>query len=86
MSVDRISSMPLAYVYPFACAATIDDGELKVETWQGLDNLTYHIKLLDSKPTGEVLTITLDFVSQLTDTLQGFYKGLYKDEDSGNIT
>lgn len=44
-------------------------------------NQSYFIVLKKSKDSFSSLSIYLSFVSNLTDTLQGFYRGKYKDTE-----
>lgn len=57
---------------------------LEIRTWYGDYNDTFNIELpeeaiVDGNTT---LQVNLKFVSQLSDTLQGFYRVLYQDSDS----
>lgn len=45
-------------------------------------NQSYFIVLKKSKDNLKTLSVHLSFVSNLTDTLQGFYRGKYKDSEN----
>lgn len=51
------------------------------DAFYGSNNQSYHIVLKNSKENLNNLSIYLSFVSNLTDTLQGFYRGKYKDTE-----
>lgn len=48
----------------------------------GKDNDSYVITIKDTKFRLTNVSVTLDFISKLTDTLQGFYKGSFVNEDT----
>lgn len=54
---------------------------LNIKTSYGTDNQTFIIELLDKAKTKQI-QVDLAFVSQLTNTLQGFYRVKYDDIDS----
>lgn len=58
-----------------------NDDPLKIDTSYGADNGTFIIKLV-TEPTNKAIRVDLTFVSQLTSTLQGFYRVGYDDIDS----
>lgn len=65
---------------------TVEDNPLvKVESGYGENNETYIIKVLSDLKSNKNVTLSIDleFHSQLTDTLQGFYKTSYIDPMTG---
>lgn len=48
------------------------------ETSYGLDNDTFIINLKGPIPRNSTVQVQLQFISQLTDTLQGFYRTSYE--------
>lgn len=50
----------------------------------GKDNESYVIKIKETKYPLTNVTVTLDFISKLTDTLQGFYRGSFYNEETKN--
>lgn len=48
----------------------------------GKDNESYVIKIKDTKYQLTNVSVTLEFTSKLTDTLQGFYRGGFYNEDT----
>lgn len=48
----------------------------------GKNNESYVITVKDTKHRPTNVSLTLEFVSKLTDTLQGFYKGSFYNEDT----
>lgn len=55
---------------------------LDIETMYGENNDTFIIKLKPAEVTNTTLQVNLKFVSQLSSTLQGFYRTNYEDSDS----
>lgn len=54
---------------------------LEIKTSYGNNNETFVIELIQ-KPTNKQLRVDLKFISQLSSTLQGFYRVGYDDVDS----
>lgn len=48
----------------------------------GKDNESYVIKIKETKYPLTNVSVTLEFVSKLTDTLQGFYRGSFYNEET----
>lgn len=57
---------------------------LNINTWYGENNDTFNIALAEGTNIdgNTTLQVNLKFISQLTNTLQGFYRVLYEDSDS----
>lgn len=57
---------------------------MTIETWYGENNDTFNIALAEGTRVdgNTTLQVNLKFISQLSNTLQGFYRVSYKDSDS----
>lgn len=57
---------------------------LSIRTWYGENNDTFNIELGEGTTVdgNTTLQVNLKFISQLSNTLQGFYRVLYEDSDS----
>lgn len=53
---------------------------LQIDTEYGEANMTFIINILEALPKNSTVQVELQFVSQLTDTLQGFYRTEYETE------
>lgn len=70
------------FVFFLSLPSVFENGApLDIKTSYGTHNGTFIIKLL-KKPTNKDVQVDLTFVSQLTSTLQGFYRVNYDDIDS----
>lgn len=58
----------------------IDNQEIAFDAGYGRNNQSYVIRIKERGENLRNLTIILDFESQLSDTLQGFYKGFFLEE------
>jgi aminopeptidase N len=54
--------------------------KISYDSYYGNDNTSFHVLLTDTVGHINNFTVFLGFESQLTDTLQGFYRGSYEDE------
>jgi aminopeptidase N len=54
--------------------------KISYESYYGNDNTSFHVLLTETVDHIANFTVALGFVSQLTETLQGFYRGAYIDE------
>ena len=62
------------------------EDDLQFDCEYGKNNRSYIINLKSSKYPIQNVTVRLEFISQLTSTLQGFYKGSYFDQNTNNNT
>ena len=60
--------------------------DLQFDCQYGKNNGSYVITLKTPKYPLQNVTVRLEFISQLTSTMQGFYKGFYADQDFVNDT
>lgn len=61
-----------------------DNQDVAFDAIYGRNNQSYVIRIKERGENLRNLTIILDFESQLSDTLQGFYKGSFNDEETGS--
>lgn len=69
----------------FFCFAVLDSDnqDLAFDAFYGRNNQTYVIQIKERGENFLNVTVILDFESQLSDTLQGLYKGSFTDEETG---
>ncbi|XP_053682785.1 aminopeptidase N-like [Sabethes cyaneus] len=60
-----------------------DDVDIPYNAYYGRNRLSYHIALKEHADDTQNVTIVLEFESRLSDTLQGFYKGSFVEEETG---
>ncbi|XP_055586170.1 aminopeptidase N-like isoform X2 [Uranotaenia lowii] len=63
-----------------------DNQDIAFDASYGRNNQSYHIKIKESGDFLHNVTVVLDFQGQLSDTLQGFYKGSFLEEETNNRT
>lgn len=74
---------------PYFCLNTVFEGNatlvwpLNIKHYYGENNDTYVIELL-KEPTNTTLQLNIKFTSQLSNTLQGFYRVGYHDIDTSD--
>ncbi|XP_062552092.1 aminopeptidase N isoform X2 [Armigeres subalbatus] len=60
-----------------------DNQDIAFDAIYGRNNQSYVIRIKENGVNVHNITVILDFESQLSDTLQGFYKGSFVDEENG---
>ncbi|XP_055536270.1 aminopeptidase N-like isoform X2 [Wyeomyia smithii] len=61
-----------------------DKDNIAYDAFYGHNRMSYHIRIKEHHDNVQNVTVILDFESRLSDTLQGFYKGSFKDEETGD--
>ncbi|XP_058826206.1 aminopeptidase N isoform X2 [Topomyia yanbarensis] len=57
--------------------------DIAYDAFYGKNNLSYNIDIKERSRNLQNVTVIFDFESKLSDTLQGFYKGYFVDEETG---
>ena len=81
-----IKDIEISSCQVFKVDRTDNEENLVPDCQYGKNNESYVITLKKTKYPLTNITIQLSFVSQLTSTLQGFYRGSYYDEQKKNNT